>query len=145
MFLLLLITCKYFLFLWWCYAPILSRITGLARGTCSVGSNVCRAVEIFFHRIRPGVKSRNNAFSLNKGVKQVNMELLPSRQYSRTAKTSSKIFLKYELKMLLLPLQWFLTFMIFNLLYSFSFIFVISISVCCAMLYRFISRFILCV
>ena len=102
-FLLLLITCKCMSLLWWCYAPILSRIAGLARVTRSVGFGVGSAVGNHFLRIRPGVQSRDDVISRNENIRQENMELLPRRHHSRNAKAASD-FLNYDLNMLLLPL-----------------------------------------
>ena len=88
-FLLLIITCKCFSLLWWCYAPALSRIAGSARSARSVG--VCRAVGNLFHRIRTSVQTHYNVVGRNERIRQENIELRPRRHRSRTAKAASQI------------------------------------------------------
>ena len=90
-FLLLIIICKCFSLLWWCNAPLLSRVAGLLQDTRSIGSGVGHAVERLYRRIRPCVQSRYNVIGRSENNREVNLELLSRRHISRTAKAASKI------------------------------------------------------
>ena len=97
-FLMLLITCKCLSLPWWCYAPVLSRIAGVARGTRSVASGVGCAVGSLCRRIRPGAQSRSNVINRNENIKQEHGTASPSASLADREGRVKYSLIKYDFK-----------------------------------------------
>ena len=97
-FVMIVLTFKCISLLWWCYAPLLSRILHLARGIISFSLRVFRAVGNLFRRTRRSVQNEYRLLAQNEPIRvsqgehlqQQNIEIQPRRLHSRVAKAASK-------------------------------------------------------